>query len=488
MKTSIIGLGKDTLIYGLGNIATRFISLILLPFYTQFLNPREYGILAMLSILSFFGQQVFSFGLGASLGIEYFKRENIAEKKRVIYNAATLLLGSSLLFLFINFIFSSQLSTILFSDSENQFFIKINSISIFLQILSVPFSSHLQFQKKSKLYSLISISTLLVSIGSSLIFVIMFKLSALGILYSAILSQAVSLLLLIYYFNGDLLLRPSWISMRAIFKNGLPLIPSFIILFLLAQSNRFFVKSVGGIDIVGIYSIGSNLGMVMSVFVGSFTTAWFPYFMSFITKQNELKSEIKTIATFYVLIFGLLTILFFVFSRPIVFLLAESYKNSFCVIGFIAFSQILLGFHTLLLPPLYFSNSVKAVNYVQFLTAILSILVNYYFINTKNPLLGAGLSMFFTYFLLCLFQYLWNNYDKKNIIYPFEWKYIGLMFSFILIIGILTLVFPLSNFFIELTVSISFLLILLLGFYFFIYLKKGNNFLIIFNNILNKTK
>ena len=45
MKQQILSLGKDSLIYGVGSVIIRFTGLLLLPLFTAYLSPEEFGVL-----------------------------------------------------------------------------------------------------------------------------------------------------------------------------------------------------------------------------------------------------------------------------------------------------------------------------------------------------------------------------------------------------------------------------------------------------------
>jgi O-antigen/teichoic acid export membrane protein len=486
MSIEVKRLVNATLVYGIGNIASRFISLLLLPFYTRYLTPSDYGVLAMLAIITIIGQQIFSLGLGASLGIEFFKQETQDQKKLVILHAGLILLFSSLIFVSINFMFTSQIIGFLFSSTIEFDLLKLNSIAVALQIFSIPFSSYLQFEERSKSYTIISISTLIVSICSSIVFVVLLKFSVKGILISFIIAQTMSLFLLLIYFKRKLFFKPSIMLIKNMLKQGFPFIPGFIALFVISQSSRLFVESRGGMDVLGLYSIGSNFGMIMSVFVGAFTTAWYPYFMSFINNHEGLKIRIKIISNMYLLLFGALCIIFFACSRPLMFLLDKSFHDSFYVVGFTAVSQILLGFHTILLPTLYFSDKVRSVSYVQLIVAGLSILINHILIKSGNALISAGISLAIAYFLLVFIQALWNLVFKKIVQFEYDWMFLLLSFVSILIIGVMLIIFPLMSLCLEIIISLFLVLSVVLFVFMFVFLKYNTIYLIISRLILTK--
>ena len=75
MRQVILSLAKDSMVYGVGSVITRFIVLITLPLFTTYLKPEEYGVLAMLAILTMLAQPVFSLGLSAAMGPSYFEED-----------------------------------------------------------------------------------------------------------------------------------------------------------------------------------------------------------------------------------------------------------------------------------------------------------------------------------------------------------------------------------------------------------------------------
>ena len=51
-----------------------FVGLIMLPLFTSYLSPTEFGILAMLALLTMVVQPIFSLGLTVAMGANYFEK------------------------------------------------------------------------------------------------------------------------------------------------------------------------------------------------------------------------------------------------------------------------------------------------------------------------------------------------------------------------------------------------------------------------------
>ncbi len=76
-----------TMVYGLGEALNRFANLLLLPLFTAYLSPADYGIIALLAFIPFLARPVFSLGLDTAVGIAYFERPDDAHRSAVIWTA-----------------------------------------------------------------------------------------------------------------------------------------------------------------------------------------------------------------------------------------------------------------------------------------------------------------------------------------------------------------------------------------------------------------
>lgn len=53
-------LGKDSVVYGLGGILAKSVSLFTLPIYTRIFTPADYGTIEMLGVLTSFARPLWS--------------------------------------------------------------------------------------------------------------------------------------------------------------------------------------------------------------------------------------------------------------------------------------------------------------------------------------------------------------------------------------------------------------------------------------------
>lgn len=423
MKGQLKRLLRGSAIYGIGGFLNRFIGILLLPLFTSYLTPKDYGIISVLNVLILFVTQLFSLGLNVSTGICYFDKTNREKKDQTIVNAFIVLIISSLAVILLGFIFINKINYLLFSNNDYQYLVVLTLISSIFTILVVPFMLRLQFEERQVAFIVITVISTLMSIGSRVILVVFLKRSAQGMVEGTLISKVLTLLLFALLALKGVKFRFNYRLIKDLILLGLPMMPSFMFLYILNQGNIYFLKYFTSLEMVGIYSIGKNIGNVMLLIVTAFSTAWMPFFLSFINKRDEAKKIFSKVLTYFIFGTGLLSLLFYVFAKPLVILLTQpEFFNAYKIIGLIATANCLIGVFSIFLPPVYFAKKVKYVTLIQLISVIFYIGAGIILIRSYD-IVGAGIAYIFGYLIMAISLYLWNKRNRNiylNIKY--EWK------------------------------------------------------------------
>lgn len=426
MKSDISSLIKGSAIYGIGSIISRFISLLLLPIFTSYLSTTEYGVLSMLALLTLVVQPIFSLSLGAAMGPSYFRHEGIDNKSSVVWTAFSISVVSSLCLILLAWILPEFLAQLIKLPVERTWMVSMSLTGTAMTILTTALIQRVQFEKEAKLYVIITLITALVAILVSLVLVVFLNWGAEGIIVGQVASNSLNLLAFFIITVKRTRFSYSSILAKELLRLGLPLIPSFAFLFILMHVNKYILEWHSGLDAVGIYSIGFNLGFMLSIFTGGISIAWYPFFMGYVNKQTEIKDLFGKIFTYYVFGVGLLCLFFFLAASPLIIILTDkSFYDASYVIGLVALANFFQGGSNFFLPGLYYQNEVKYVSVIQGLSAIVSLVVNYFLIS-RFGLIGAAAGLAGGNFVLILFMWVWNV--MKGSKYPpvaYEWKRIG---------------------------------------------------------------
>lgn len=413
---------RPMFVYGLGEAATRFLSLLLLPLFTSYLSPSDYGVLSILGVLAMVVTPVFSLGLGASLGVCYFEPSSDPSRHRqaAVWTAFAILLASCGLLAVFGVGLAGRLSALAFGTPAHAVAVSLIIGSTCLSILRTPFMLRLQFEQRAKTYTVITGVASVTTIGLSLIFVVALNGGVVGMVAGWLVANALTFLVVLAVGTRGLGIRLDRGVGRELLRLGIPLVPSFASLFVLQQANKSILQNMRGLDAVGVYTIGLNLGMVAGLAVSGFSYAWHPFFLSYVERRAEAVTLFGRVLTIYVLAFGTLGMAFFIAARAVVVVMTRPpFHAAYQVVGLAATSQILIGIFSILLAGMYFEKEVKYQSIIQAVAAAIAVALNVIGIELLG-IVGAALALALGYLAMAVLQHLWNRH-RGYLAVRYEW-------------------------------------------------------------------
>jgi len=405
---------KSTIIYGFGSVITKSINIILLPFFTRYLTPEEYGVIGILMMFSAFLNALISLGFGTSIGLVYFEKQGYEERLKVIQTAFWTLFLIGFIFIGISFPFSKIFSSLLMGTKKFSLEVMLVILGTVISTLSTPLILNIQFQQKPTVFVAGNLILLLGGMFINFYNVIILRKGLLGYMEAYLIMQLLSLLVFLAFNKFKINLSFDRQIFSLLLKYGLPMIPSFFSLFVLAQGNRYILRFLTDLPTVGLFTVGYNIGTVTQLIVSSFQNAWTPYFLSFYNRQDEAYYHFGQIMKYYILMMGFLCLCFFIFSKFVVIaFIAKNFYESYKIIGPVALSNLFIGLFSLLLPPMYFEKEVKYVSLFQGIAAIVSIPLNILLIGYLKHV-GAAIALCIGYFIMCILTMFFNRYKSKS--------------------------------------------------------------------------
>lgn len=473
MKHSILNFFKDTIVYGFGSAINRFLVLLMLPLFTSYLTTEEYGILAMLALLNMVIQPMFSLGMNVAMGPSYFEEMNDRNHSTVLWTTATINFVSGAFLILLAILFSKHITQLISIDEQHSVLVLLTLIGIALTVVSTGFMQRIQFVKKATTFALVSVISSLSAVLISAYLVIFQNLGVLGMVIGQFSGSFLSSIFFIIFGSlGTQFIYKKSVA-QELLKLGIPIVPSFAFLFIIMHANKFILEYYSGLDAVGIYSIGFNLGMAISLITSAISTAWYPFFMGYINNQVEAGSVFSRLLRYYFYFVGSICVCFFLFAKPIVILLTEpSFHDAWKVVGFIAAANFFGAACTFLLPGIYFHKEVRFVSLIQAITACLSLPVTFLLIK-QFSIIGAGLSVFTGNLIMLIMFGLWNHCRRHNyIVVNYNYNHIiKVIFSYLAVL-IVFHTLPLKSIFIHTTAGICILGIIMTYLYFLSKNKK----------------
>jgi len=409
VQGSVRGLARGTVLYGMGEVLSRLFTLLLLPVFTKYLTPADYGVISILTALGLLLTPVFSLGLGAAIAQIYFDGNNRERKDGTIGTTTALLAASTAVLVLGGIALSAPISSLLFNTQTYAGLVIVSIVTTAFTILAVPFRQRLQFEERATAYVVLSTLSIVATTAFSVVLVVGLRRGVHGVLEGSLAGQAVGFGLFAAFGSGGVRPRFDRPLVRELLKTSLPLVPAFGCLFLLQHGSKYLLQWLAGLDAVGLYTVGLNLGLVISLVVTAFQTAWIPYFMSFAERRAEAEVVFGRVLTYYVLAIGGLSLAVFAVARPVVLLMtAPPFHPAWRVVGVSATAQFLAGIYGVLLPGMYLAKEVQFTAALQGIAAAAVIVFGVLLI-PRFGVGGAAASLVLSYLVLDVVQYVWNR-------------------------------------------------------------------------------
>ncbi|MEF8811838.1 MAG: oligosaccharide flippase family protein, partial [Bacteroidales bacterium] len=333
---------KDTFIYSLGNVSTKIVGLILLPLYTDVLTVEEYGVLGTVEITLQVLVTAFSLSLYQALNRWYWDN-NYRDKQNSIFFTVlvSLVLGASLMFLFF-LPFSRPFSLALLDSTQYAYLFKLLLVGAFLQIISRLFLSLMRLQRKPLMFSVTNVIKMLVTLGLTIYFVAGLKRGLEGIMEAQIIGFLVFILINLKYIIRNITPAFEQSILKEMLLFSYPLAISSVSGVLITVTDRYVVRYIGGLNDMGLYSLGFKVANVLKIFViNSVGAALLPLKFKMMDKPNNKRfySKIMTYTSFG---FVILLLFLSLFSKEVIKLLAQNpeYWSAYQIVPILCFAQL----------------------------------------------------------------------------------------------------------------------------------------------------
>jgi O-antigen/teichoic acid export membrane protein len=270
-------LGRHVLIYGLGLVLSRAVSFLMLPIYTRFLTPADYGAMELIQMTL----DVISIAAGAQLALGMFRYYHMTDDRRekeAVISTALVALGISYAMVAIaTYAGSGFLSNLVFGSDRLAGLIRIASLNLACQSLLIVPLAYARLKDRSTLFVTANALKLVVGVGLNLLFLVHMGMGIKGIFLSSLIANILVGGWLTIMVLREVGLRISRTASRNLLRYGVPLIAMHLANFIITFSDRYFLQAAGNPTVVGLYTLAYVFGFMLAM-IGymPFETVWEP--------------------------------------------------------------------------------------------------------------------------------------------------------------------------------------------------------------------
>jgi len=391
---------KHTIVYGLGNAGQQLIGFFLLPVYTSYLAPDDYGRLAIISTLSALLRIILDAGISYSIFKFYFKAENLEDKKSIVSSALFWLSGIGLLFIAVFWYFSIPIAKLLMGAAGNAVYLQVMAITLVFTILQIIPLSIFRAQQKSSKYAILTISSFLVGMGLNIYFVVSLQLGVYGILLAGMLASLIFLGIGLYSCRNYIKPAFSWPVVTSMLRFGIPILPSGLSNYILRQADRWFLQHYTTLNVVGVYSLGYKIGETLNLFlVQPFQLVWLPLAFEMESRPDARRFYEKML-TYVVLVSFWMALGLSLLGRELLILMTTpKYYEAYTVIPWVALSYAAYSCYFVVNIGILLKNKTSYAVWIVGASALSNIIFNFWLIPSLGSL-GAAQATLLSYLIL----------------------------------------------------------------------------------------
>jgi O-antigen/teichoic acid export membrane protein len=336
-------LGKHSAIYGLGGLVSRILAVLLLPLYTRFLTPSDYGKVETLIALTTVIGIALRMGIHSAFFRFYFDSPEPAARRLVLRTSFWFTMAMATAGLLVGSILAGPIADVLFGSSDDSELVLAAFVGLWAGMNYEQLTSLFRVEERSTAFVTASLANIFLTIGATLLLVVALDKGPIGVIVGNFTGTLIVYAVLVGYRREQLGLQFDRGLLREMNRFGIPLVPTALFLWVTNFSDRLFLVSLADTTEVGLYSVGVRIASAMVLLLTAFRLAW-PAFAYSIDDEREAKRTYAFVLTYLVALTTWVATGLALLSPWIVgWIAAPDFAESSRVVGPLAFAAVAFG-------------------------------------------------------------------------------------------------------------------------------------------------
>ena len=336
-------LGRHSAIYGLGGLVSRILAVLLLPLYTSYLTPADYGRVETLVALTTVLTIVLRGGISSAFFRFYFDSDEDRARLRVLRTSFWFTMAASTVGLALLAVLAAPVSTLLFGDGASADLVRAAGVALWAQMNYEQLTALFRVEERSVAFVCASLSNVFLTIGATVLLVVVLEQGPLGVIVGNFTGTLLVYASLLGYRREQLGLQLDRPLLREMNRFGIPLVPTALFLWLTNFSDRFFLVKLTDATEVGLYSVGVRIASAMVLLLTAFRAAW-PAFAFSIEDDEHARRAYSYVLTYLLFVASWAALALGLLAPWIVeWLTTPAFYDASEVVALLAFGAVAFG-------------------------------------------------------------------------------------------------------------------------------------------------
>lgn len=424
VKTSF----RDSIVYGLGNIAVKVVGFLLIPLYTdpRFFSVDDFGIIAVLDISGLILISLMASGLPQSMMRWYWDKDYSSSRKGIFFMSLSFQILISILFCTFLIPMSGPLSRAIFDTDALSDAIKLLVLSSALQAINNLINTLMRVQARSVLFSTANLLKLITVLGLTIYLITARGMGIAGIY----LAQVIGNLLFIVFLSGYSIKNSKLFFNRVLFRSmsrfGYPLLLANFAAAVLTAIDRYALNSMALLKFVAIYTMAYKIASVLKlVIVDSIKMALTPMVLKKMnTSDNKRFYKKSMLYSSFVLMLGIIAVSLFSYEILKVITKSTTFWSAWMVVPVLSLSVFFVNMRETTSYGLLINRKSRVIGINVVISTVLNIALNILLIPLWN-ITGTAVASLVTQIVYWRLNY---QSSQKEYFIPYEQKKVAILF------------------------------------------------------------
>lgn len=371
---------KHSSVYGVGMALKRVAGVILLPFYTRFLTPADYGIIALLDLTTAIVSQTAAGGVHNAV-LRYHFDPAYKDRRHALWTTGLAMLAVvAVPQLLLALAFRHSIASAAFGPeiTEGASYLTLALAGIPAALMSTFCTTYVQAEKRSVLLVGVTVPGLILRIGLNIYLIGFRGMGVYGFLWGSLVGGWVEALAFFVILFGGKSFRLVTEVIRPMWAYGWPLILTTLSGLSMHQVNRYLLRVIlGDLGPIGIFAVAFTLAQgINQMIMVPFQSIWSPVMFE-VDQLPDRKAMYRRIFKYYTLGIGLILLAVSLLARPIVRVLAApEFAEAAEVLPWLCLAFFLFTLHSVLRVPALLHHRTVSIARNSVVAAIVNVVAN----------------------------------------------------------------------------------------------------------------
>jgi O-antigen/teichoic acid export membrane protein len=406
--------------YTASSVISKLLAVLLLPLYTRYLTPADYGAAEVMLVAVIATSIVIRFGVIEALLRYYYLADE--DPDEVVRTGFASLFWTATAGALIALPLAGPISEALLEQPDAGLArIAIGGLWVFT--LFEYLATLLRLDERARAYFVFNMAGVVMAIPLTVWFVVLEDFGADGLLGAIYLATVPMVAWLVITQRHRLAVIPDWALLRRMVRFGLPTMPAELSLYSLNFIDRIILVRYAGLAEAGLYALAIKFAQGINVLVRGFQLAWPPLAYS-IRDDDEARQAYALIVTWFMAVCTFAVVGLWLLSRWIVRLLAApEFFDAYEAIGLLAAGITLYALYLVQVVVLGRTGRTEFNFPATIAATAVNIALNLALVPPLG-IVGAGLALVASYLVVLALMYV---FTQRLFPVPYEWGRLGLI-------------------------------------------------------------